>query len=204
MKFNYLLVFGLYLLIISCSAPLKTTNTTVGIYDQARQIAIEDFSKTRLFRADTVFYVTLYDTLHRIDSKRIDEHHYKAVIGKAYPDIVAVDIFGGAMKYVIDTTVSLDKQSKAIPTRVTEKNGKLFIWRSNGYPLTDSAIKILTKYHLIIRGNKGDLYKFLDSVTDDAKKSGQYYFCRNNLSIYKRVITNIAIGNYDPPDVSCN
>ena len=38
---------------------------------------------------------------------------------------------------------------------------------------------------------------------NDAQKGASYYFCRNDLSKYKRVVTNIATGYYRPPKLKC-
>jgi hypothetical protein len=172
------------------------------VYDQARLIAIQDFSKTKLYKEDSVFDVTLYDTLYRVAYDTISKNHYRSKRGKAYPDIIAVDMLGFPHKYFLDTTVDLSHQ-KGIPTRFIEQHGKLFTWWDKYHPLTDSTIKVLEKYHLIGRGGHKDLYKFLSQATDESKQAIDYYFCRSNLSVYKKKITGIAIGYYDPPKIKC-
>jgi len=42
------------------------------------------------------------------------------------------------------------------------------------------------------------------SKTDDAKKGVDYYFCKSNLKIYKRVNTTYALGYYDVPKLNCS
>ena len=39
---------------------------------------------------------------------------------------------------------------------------------------------------------------------NDSDKGADYYFCKNNLSKYKRVVTNIGLGYYKPPKLKCN
>jgi len=184
------------------STSLKTNSIKESV-DQVRITAIQDFSKTKLFKMDSVFYVTLYDTLHRTEIQRIDQYNVKSVTGKAYPQIIAVDIIASQFKYLYDTTMTNNMQNKGIPTRAIEKDGRLFLWRDAHYPLTDSTLKILNKFHLTERGTKKDLDRFLIFGTDDLKRGAHYYFCRNNLSYFKRVISSKAIGYYDPPNVKC-
>jgi hypothetical protein len=119
--------------------------------------------------------------------------------GQAYPNIIAVNIFGVQTKYFLDTTANL-KHQKGIPSRFIEQNGKLFIWYDERFHLTDSTINILEKYNRIRRGGP---YDWISTGGDDSKKGADYYFCRRNLTVYKKKITNRAIGYYEPPTVNC-
>ena len=199
-----IIFISLVCLSIICNRiPLNAGNASKGSDDQIRQIAIQDFSKTKLFKMDSIFDVTLYDTVHKVEQQRIDEHNVKSVIGKVYHAIIAVNIVATPFKFLFDTTAKMEVQNGGIPTRVFEKDGRLFLWRDRHYPLSDSTLKVLNKFHLVERGTKKDLNKFLIFGIDDAKRGADYYFCRNNLSNYKRVITNKAIGYYDPTNITC-
>lgn len=205
MKIRYIILIVLLSFLCSVvSAQLHQSQSEASqlqAYDQARAMAIQDFSKTKLYKMDSVFFVTPYDTLYRVAYDTISKNNYKSKRGKAYPNIIAVAILGYPYKYFLDTTVTLSSQ-KGIPLCFIEQNGKLFIWWDKHCKLTDSTIKMLDKYGLIGRGGPNDLYKFIPG-TDDAKQAAQYYFCRNNLAVYRRKITSIAIGYYDPPKVKC-
>jgi hypothetical protein len=168
---------------------------------QARQIAIQDFSKTKLCKMDSVFYVSLYDTLHRAALKRIGRQSYESVNGQTYPEIIAVEIVAERNKFLLDTMVDISVQTR-IPSRCIEFKGKLFYWRDKHYPLTNNTIKILDKYHCLRRGGTSDA-KLHDFKIDDSIQAIDYYFCRSKLSVYKRVITNTSIGYYDPPNIKC-
>jgi hypothetical protein len=195
------LFYSGFFLFICNIVPPTIKKLQIENHDQVRQIAILDFSKTKLCKMDSVFYVSLYDTLHRMALKKTDEHHYKWAVGNSYPEIIAVNIDASRNKFVLDTTADISVQT-VIPSRCIELNGKLFYWRDKHYPLTNNTIKILDKYHCLRRGGHSDTE--LDNFKlDDAMKAANYYFCRNNLSIYKRVISNKAIGYYDPPDITC-
>jgi len=199
------IIFTIVLIFACCSIKAQLSQakaSNIKESDHAIPIAIRDFSKTKLFKKDSVFWVTLYDTLHHAAVDTISKNSYAYRRGQAYPNIVAVDIIGWPDKLFLDTTVDLSNQ-KGIPSRFIELNGKLFIWWDKHYKLTDSAIEMLDKYHIIGRGGHNDWYKFMPG-TDDAKQSAQYYFCKSNLSVYKKKITIIAIGHYDPPNLNCD
>jgi hypothetical protein len=199
-KFN---PFYKYVFLLFGIAPHNEGKIQNEDYKQVRLIAIQDFSKTKLFKVDSVFYVSLYDTLHRVALKKIGKGNYKSVIGQAYPKIIAVETGSTPFKFFLDTTIKMDVQNKKIPSRFFEKDGRVFLWSDKYYPLTDSAVKVLDKFHLIVRKRKNDLDKLWDFETDDSKQGTDYYFCRSNLSVYKRVITNVAIGYYNPPHITC-
>ena len=195
----YIPFFSLLLITDSNNAEkIKTEN-----FNQARQTAIQDFSKTNLFKMDSVFSVSLIDTLHRFALKKVNEGNHAWVRVKAYPQILVVGIDANPLKYLLDTTRTIDIQNKTIPSRVFEKDGRVFLWWDKNYPLTENTLETLNKFHLIKRGKDNYMDKFFNFRTDDAARGAHYYFCRNNLFIYKRVITNTAIGYYNPPDISC-
>ena len=203
---RYILIVLLFLLGSAVKAQQgqsKNHAAELQVYDQAIVIAIHDFSKTKLYRMDSVFIVTLYDTLHRVAIDTISAGNYKSRRGKAYPYIIAVNIFGFGTKYFLDTTANLNQQ-KGIPSRFIEQNGKLFVWWDDHFQLTDSTIKVLDKYHQIGRGGPGDWMKYLrGGGVDELKKGADYYFCRSNLNVYKKKITNRATEWYEPPNVKC-
>lgn len=194
---------SLFTLIICHHSSINKANPNKGILDQVRETAIQDFSKTKLFKMDSVFDVTVYDTLNRIGEQRIDKQNVKTVVDKTYTEIVAVDIGATPFKFLLDTDLKVQAQNKWIPSRVFEKDGRLFLWRDKNFPLTDSTIKILDRFHLVVRGSKRDYYRFLDFGFDDSKRAAHYFFCRKNPSVHKRVITNKGMGYYDPPNISC-
>ena len=201
MRYIILIVF-LFLLCSDVGAQLHQSQSQVAelqVYDKTRISAIRYFSKTKLYKIDSVFIITLYDTLHRVAIDTISKNHYVSRRGQAYPNIIAVNVFGVNTKYFFDTTVNLNHQ-KGIPSRFIEQNGKLFIWRDEDFQLTDSTINVLDKYHRISRGGPGD---WISGGGDELKQGADYYFCRSNLTVYKKKITNRAIGHYEPPTVNC-
>jgi hypothetical protein len=45
--------------------------------------------------------------------------------------------------------------------------------------------------------------RFPDMTIDDAKKGADYYFCKQNYHVYKKIITRIALGYYKAPELKC-
>lgn len=87
-----------------------------------------------------------------------------------------------------------------LPSRYIEKNGKLFFWWDDDYSLTENTLAVFNKYNLL-QGDKNGTIKVPDSIIDDAEKAAHYYFCKEDLSKYKRVITNKGVGYYDAPNL---
>jgi hypothetical protein len=202
MKPILILICGCCLIFMSSVAPFNVSNGDVDIHDQIRQIAINDFLNNKLYRTDSVFHVLFQDTIRHAVLKRIDKYHSKLVNANIYPGIIALTIFPNPNKFFLDTTMDISPQTRYIPSRCLERNGKLFFWYDKNYPLTKNAIEILSKYHLIQRG-KGEDWMRVKYILDDGVQAADYYFCKSNLSVFKKVITSTAVGGYEPPKLDC-
>lgn len=73
-------------------------------------------------------------------------------------------------------------------------------------------INVLYQFNIADSIALADLFATQDERTDNyiyhranekSKKVATYYFCKNNPENYKRVITNIATGWYEPPKLKC-
>src|SRR5580698_10554573 len=106
---------SLGILIIFHNASPTIANIHIDPLDQARPAAMLDFSKTKLFKMDSVFDVTSYDTLHRIGVQRIDQGKFKGVIVKTYADIIAVNIIATPFRWLLDTMERIGIQNRRIP-----------------------------------------------------------------------------------------
>jgi hypothetical protein len=90
---------------------------------------------------------------------------------------------------------------RAFPTMLVETNGKLFFWYDDTKNVTDTIINTLYKYNFV---DTMIVNAYIpDRIINDAKKGADYYFCKSDLSKYKKVITNKAIGHYKPPKLKC-
>jgi len=70
------------------------------------------------------------------------------------------------------------------------------------YPLTKEMLAVLWKFDLLCDDTEG-LIQMPEFTTDNRLKGAHYYFCRNDLSRFRRVITNIGLGFYRPPRLRC-
>jgi hypothetical protein len=198
----YSLLIAIMAMPLGCR-PVKKALKQGLITNDPIQIAILDFSKTcRLYRQDSVFHVSITDTVWRLALKQYSNREYKWVNDYKYDDITAISILGTNNQFLLTAKVKIGGTHQ-IPSRFIEKNGKLFYWYDDNYPLTAEVIAVFKKYHLF-QDDQGGLIQFAQKVTDDSKKGIDYYFCRSDPTIYKKVISNKPLGYYDAPLLKCN
>lgn len=204
MKIKYLFLLTLLVLLESCSAFKKELAQTGG-EKEAVENAILDFSNTSgLYKKDTVFSVSFQDPLYRMVLEETDDGNGRWVEGQPYKGIVSVSIGADYNKMLLTDSTKVGSKDAKLPTRYIEKEGKLFYWWDDNYPLTQKTLDILGKYDLLLNNDMDGVVEFYDFATNDARKGVHYYFCKNDLTQYKKQTTNKGIGYYDAPDVDCN
>ena len=177
-----LLFFVVLSTLISCIA-YKNTLQKSSIDIDPIQIAISDFSKTsRLFNKDTVFFVEMLGLTNE-------------------KNVIVVRIGSNASKLLLTKDALIGSIGK-LPSRYVEKDSRLFFWWDNECPLTENTLAILNKYSLLQDDENGAI-KSPDRIINEARKAAHYYFCKDDFSIYKKVITNIGVGYYDIPKLDC-
>ena len=204
METKTIIVLSLFLLLFGCSSTKKIVMPTdENLQEVAINIAIQDFStKCNLFKKDSVFSVFFYDsvfskpTLTQVDKGEYKDrrtHQWKK--GNLIDGIVSVEIGSND-----DYQLYYSEQTKSkLPTRYVIKDGKLFYWWDKNNTVTEEIIAVLWRYNIL------QTYSIIpDFSTDDSRKGAHYYFCKNDLSKYKRVVTNIGLGYYKPPQLKCN
>ncbi|MEN8250631.1 MAG: hypothetical protein ABFS32_16985 [Bacteroidota bacterium] len=161
--------------------------------------AILDFSNTeRLFKQDSTFYVMFIDTMYSMKLERVDDRTLKWIPDKKYEDIIGVSIMGSIGKIYYIEANEIGSLGN-LPSRYIEKNNKLYYWYDDDYPLTQDAVDVLKKYNVI---EKIESIAMAEFIIDDGKKGASYYFCRDDFSKYKKVVSAVAIG-YDIPKLHC-
>ena len=171
-----------FVLFVNCRSQ-KELMTEATDQDDAIQIAISDFSKMRrLYKKDSVFSVgmSVLTGKHKLLVVRVGKNNHKLLV-------------------TAETKIGVKGK---LPSRFIEKENKLFFWFDDDYPLTAEAMAVFQRYNLL-QDDENGLVTFPDSVLDDAEKAAHYYFCKDNLAMYKRVVTNIGVGYYDPPKLEC-
>jgi hypothetical protein len=179
-----LLVFSIYFLsVANCNSLKSVQENKAANVDDPINFAISDFSKIRkLYRHDSVFSITIYSLPKN-------------------KDIIGVEIVGYNGKFLLTKNVQAGNKG-TFPSKFFEKNGKLFFWRDKDFMLTNKALSIFQRYNLLQDDDNGKR-QTPSSVIDESKRGVHYYFCKNDFSIYKRVITSIAFGYYEGPSVNC-
>lgn len=201
MRINILLL-AILISINSCRA-YKEEMIQTGGKKEAIKNAILDFSNSsRLYKTDSVFSVSFQNPLHRMILEETDDGNSRWVEGEPYKGIVAVSIIASYNKMLLTDSTQVGSIGK-LPSRYIEKEGKLFYWWDDNYPLEKEALAVFDKYGLL-QDDEGGWVKFPDFSTNDAKKGVHYYFCENDLTRYKKVTTDIAIGYYEAPNLNCS
>lgn len=154
-----------------------------GGIDDAIQNAILDFSNTaNLYKKDSVFSVSVLEIVNQ--------------------DPLVVRIGKSTTKLLFTKETKIGCIDCKIPTRFIEKNDKIFFWWDKDYPLTKEALDAYAKYNLL-QDDEGGIITVPDFVVDESQKAVHYYFCKTNLSKYKKVITSKGVGYYEPPKLKC-
>lgn len=191
-----------FLLFLSCFS-IKKSTTLLGpnLHEQAIDMAIRDFStKCKLFKKDSVFSVNLEDSVfYKVSLVQDNQGTYND--GRTHQweredlldGIMSVGIASSYYQYYYS-----EETKRKLPTRYVIKDGKLFYWWDENSAVTEEIIAVLWRYNVL--QNDCIIPEF---SSNDSQKGAHYYFCKNDLSKYKRVLTNIGLGFYKPPQLKC-
>jgi len=200
------------LLLFGCSSVKNgIIQTRENLQETAICNAILDFSQScKLYKNDSVFSVNFTDSVFgKAVLVQVDENSYKDrrthewKRGSLCNGLVAVGILAYPEYKFLFTANTKVGQKGHLPSRYIIKDGKLFYWFDDNYPLTQDMLDLLWKYNLL-QDDEGGLIISPDNPINDRQKGVDYYFCKNNLLKYKRVVTNIGLGYYKPPKLKCN
>ena len=190
------------MLLLGCSS-IKKSTTLIGadLQEIAINNAIRDFStKCNLFKKDSVFSVNFEDsvfsesTLIQVDKEKYKDgrtHQWKR--GDLLDGIVSVEIGSSYYQYYYS-----EETKDKLPTKYLIIDDKLFYWKDDNYPVTEEIIAVLWRYNILQRD-----CIIPDFSSNDSQKGADYYFCKNDLSKYKRIITKVGLGYYQPPKLKC-
>lgn len=158
-----------------------------GDNNNAIEIAVNDFlDNCNIRKTDSVFSVNIY-----IDNE----------------EMLGLSISGThENKIYLDIKDKIGESSLKFPSHYIERNNKLFYWSLNDsvHIITKEIVDVLSRYNKIDSTFVNDSKAYPEFVIDESIKGAHYYFCKNNLSIYKRVVTKTAMGWYNLPKLNCN
>lgn len=128
------------------------------------------------FTKDSVFSVSYHDPLYKMALEKTDNGDERWVEDKLYKEIVAVSIAADYNKMLLTDNTKADNKTAKLPTRYIERDGKLFYWRDDDYPLTQEALNVFKRYNLLLEDDLDEVIEFCDFTTDDTQKGVDYFF----------------------------
>ena len=173
--------YWIFLLFLYGCSTFKENMTVNGSKNDAIMNAVLDFIHTEknLLKEDKVFSTRTEEDINYISV---------SILGTDSP-----------ISFIIERDGSYSYRS--FPTMLIETDGKLFFWRDKTKSVTDTIISTLYRYNFV---DTVDMFILNITVrSNDAKKAAHYYFCKNNLSKYQKIITWVAMGSYEPPKLKC-
>lgn len=195
---KYLIIIIISCLLGSCKSSIIVPYKAVYQTEDFINVAISDFAaKCNLFKKYSVFEVMVKDTLVKL---AFQSEQSRWVLDTIYSDVLVVEFLGLVNKERYYSDAVIGSKGK-LPSKYVIKNGKLFFWWDDNYPLTEEALAVFKKYNILTEMMERGWIP--DFSIDDAKKGATYYFCRKDASKYKRVVTNIATGYYKSPKLKC-
>lgn len=177
-------LFALIAILFICCSAMKNGISASDLHNEAIKIAINDFlNKCKLNKTDSVFSVNIY----------IDDE-----------DILGLSISGVHENKIYPSfNDRIGELTDKFPTDYIERDNKLIYWSDSTQILSEDIVRVLAKYDRIDSTFVNDEKAYPEFVIDETIKGAHYYFCKNDLSKFKRVVTNKAIGWYDTPKLKC-
>lgn len=174
-----------------------------GGIEQARMNAITDFANT---------YKTPRSYLKERGGKPFEVFWVleKKITPNVYVFGVSPEIDGNITLSIKD---SLGKVPNSFfPNNFEVKEERLFLWKDSTKPLRKDVLEVVDKFGVLdsvdVKRELGMLpIDFEDTrvvTIDHSLKSVHYYICKNDIAKYKKVVTNKAIGFYEPPNLRCS
>jgi len=197
MKGNILIIV-VSCLLCGCKSSIVIPQKEIYQTEDFINVAISDFeSKCSLFKKDSVFKISVEDTLVELS---FQSEQSRWILDTVYQNILVVNVFGLINKVWYFSDAVIGSKGK-LPSRYVIVKGKLFFWQDDNYPLTEEALSVFKRYNILTEVMERGM--FPDFIINDAAKAAHYYFCRDNVSNYKRVVTHVATGYYKPPKLKC-
>lgn len=171
----------IYILLLCSCTTLKDNMIVNGNENDAILNAIFDFTHTenRLLKEDRTFLVSIDNV----------------------EDNIVVGIIGDPNTILLITEENGSYSYRAFPTMLVETKGRLFFWYDKSKNVTDTIINTLYKHNFV---DTMVVNAYIpDRIINDTKKGAVYYFCKNDLSNYKKTASSTLTKYYKPPKLKC-
>ena len=190
----------LWLLLVNCYSQKKYIPQSTNFAEFAIYEAITDFADNcRLFKQDSIFYITTLDTLKHYTLQR-NQGTLEWICDSIYANLFVINIIPSINKLFYFPDAVVGSKGK-LPSRYVIVKGKLFYWDDDDYPLTEETLSVLKKYDALTDMIHDRVLP--ETVISDSKEIAFYYFCRNNLLKHKRAVSSKSAGYYRPPKLKC-
>lgn len=168
--------------IYSCKSS-KNLSANNFIENKYISIAVNDFlKKTKSSKKHPVFIVSVSDSIG------------------AEGELVGVAI--GEFNYKLNLSDGLTSGgNNGIKVGFKEIDGNLFFWRSSTYSDYDSSISIFKKFNVLMTAD--EVNSGMSPGSFSWNKGTHYYFCKNNVTKFKRLKSRKGIGYYQAPLIKC-
>ena len=186
MKPNFKIFLLLIISLQSCNGYKKKLIIN-GNQGNAIENMIMDFSNTEKGRINKVYNIS-------IENESTSLYHFN------------IDSVDNVYTY---KRVSIGNKVSGFPSKFIEVKKRLYIWEDSTQIVSQEIIKKLHKYKVLdstiykieigeLSEEKAPSYK-----TNELRKSLNYFFCKNNITQYIKVKTNMYITETNYPQIDC-
>jgi|GEM_PF-5636334 len=175
--------WGLTVLTFLGCTTLTSLSSSKGDISDAIQSSIADFLHSNKS-------ITTKDSVFSINVENVNEN------------VLGIGISVERDKVALFTKNEVDYDYRFFPTRFYEHQDKLFYWKDSTVSVSNEIIKKLYKMN---RVDTIIYQKFFPQRTiDERQKVVHYYFCKKDLTRFRKKRISIANKNYEIPKISCN
>lgn len=169
----------LIILICLWSCKIRQDLDEVNSLENIVQTAIIDFvasSNNIVYKNDSVFTITAYE---------LDEN------------VISLSFYSPVNKYIV---IEGRENRVVFPTNYLEVDNKIFFWDDVESVSDKNVISKLVQYNQIDTIGQ---YDDVVGIIDHTKKAMHYYFCKSDISNFKKIKTTMSIGAYKAPKLNC-
>ena len=196
--YKLLFLLAIHILFESC-ATWKGFLVSEGNFNDAVNNVITDFlHTTKLSKTDTIFSVSFSEYENII----YDHESNKVIFIPKNEDIIILSISGAGDKIYPSEKNKIGTYDEIFPTQYTIRDEKLFYWSDTTQVITQEIISVLERYNHIDFDWRKE-YDIPPLGINDGGEAIVYYFCKNNLTSYKKKNADNIRRHYRTPKLKC-
>jgi hypothetical protein len=138
------------------------------------------------------------------EKKHLKEYPFFYIYANDTGKYYSVTIEREIKKVWLYTEDNISFSYKDFPTVVILKDGKFFMWKDSSIELSDSIIQTLYQNNIVDTANTGRYTTIIPEHTiRDGDYDPIYFFCKQNVSIYRKVYPKDWTYKYKIPKLKC-